>query len=177
MKIGKVIIFNMLAMVALLTPTAYADDLNSPTQPAKTQTEQTQLLFQAPLSAGTHSLSTGFGEQINPETKTTTTHNGLDFAAPKGTAIYSSFDGVVVLADHVKGYEEAIIIKHNSELSSLYGNILPGSYLVKAGDAVKKGQKIAEVGSSEVKGSHLHFSVFKQGLAVNPNDYFYQSSK
>jgi murein DD-endopeptidase MepM/ murein hydrolase activator NlpD len=134
-------------------------------------------LLQIPLSTDTYRLTSGFGERIDPETKVRTLHNGIDFAAPKGTTIFAANDGVVILADKIKGYGETIIIKHNSEFTTLYGHILPGSFLVKTGDTVKKGQKIAEVGSSEATGSHLHFSVFKQGTAVNPSDYFKRANK
>ncbi|MGG1444151.1 M23 family metallopeptidase [Brevibacillus laterosporus] len=53
----------------------------------------------------------------------------------------------------------------------------PGTFLVKVGDTVKKGQKIAEVGSSEAAENQLHFTVFKQDEAINPNLYIKQSSK
>ncbi|NGQ94512.1 M23 family metallopeptidase [Brevibacillus sp. SYP-B805] len=48
---------------------------------------------------------------MDPETKVKTFHNGIDYAAPKGTAIFAANDGVIILADSVKGYGETII-KH-----------------------------------------------------------------
>lgn len=176
MKIKKVIIVNLVALAVTLTPTASAENISSST-PSKTKPEVAPLLLQDPLASDTYRLTSGFAVQIDPETERSTGHNGIDYAAPEGTAIVAANDGVVIFAGNLNGYEETIMIKHNSEITTLYGHILPGSFLVKAGDTVKKGQKIAAVGSSESTESNLHFSIFKEGKAINPSDYLNKTTK
>lgn len=173
MKAGKFVVLPLLAVGMSFTPAAFAAENSKPTP----QVEEAPFLLQVPLANDTYRLTSNFGVRMNPETKEKTLHNGIDYAAPKGTPIYAAADGVVIMADRANGYGETIMIKHHSDFTTLYAHILPGSFLVKNGDTVKKGQKIAEVGSSEATGSHLHFSVFKKDTAVNPSDYFGKTSK
>ncbi|ATF12286.1 M23 family metallopeptidase [Brevibacillus sp. HB1.2] len=173
MKIRNIVILNLLTLAVTLTPTAFAAEASNSSQPSKIN--ETHFFLEAPIH-DTYVISSDFGLQINPETKESKGHNGLDYATAKGTAIFAANDGVILFAQSLKGFGETIIIKHNSEFSTLYGHILLGSFLVKAGDTVKKGQKIAEVGSSET-GDMLHFSVIKQGTPVNPTHYLPQSTQ
>lgn len=173
----KSILVSLLALAVSVTPTAFASETSNPAQSSKTKTEETQLLLQFPLATDQYRVSADFSEKIDPETKVKTLHNGIDYVAPKGTSIVAANDGVVMFAGSLKGFGETIIIDHNSEFMTIYESIKPGSFLVKTGDSVKKGQKIAEVGSSESTGNQLHFTVYKQGKPVNPNDFLKQSSK
>lgn len=170
MKVRKLICFQLFALSLALTPIASAADLDHSNQVPNVQ--ETQFMLQVPLASDTYRLAASFGMQINPETKEKSNHNGIDYTATEGTAIYASADGQVILADKAIGYGETIMIKHSTDFTTLYGHIQPGSLLVKTGDTVKRGQKIAEVGSSETSENLLHFSVFKKGAAVNPSDYF-----
>jgi len=64
------------------------------------------------------------------------------------------------------------MIDHGSDIWTLYGHIRNGGIFVKVGDTVKKGQKIAEVGSTgRSTGPHLHFEVRRNNVPVNPWDY------
>ncbi|MCM3141935.1 M23 family metallopeptidase [Brevibacillus sp. MER 51] len=173
MKIRNIAILSLLTLAVTLKPTAFAAEASNSSQPSKMN--ETRFLLEGPIH-GTYVISSDFSLQINPDTKESKGHNGLDYATAKGTAIFAANDGIVLFAGSNQGYGETIIIKHNSEFSTLYGHILFGSFLVKPGDTVKKGQKIAEVGSSET-GDMLHFSVMKQGTLVNPTDYLPQNTQ
>ncbi|MGE7270162.1 murein hydrolase activator EnvC family protein [Brevibacillus panacihumi] len=125
-----------------------------------------------PLPANSYRLTSAFGLRTDPFTGKSAGHNGLDLAAPKGTDIYAAEDGVVTIANYMGGYGNAIVIKHNDELSTLYAHIREGGILVQSGQEVKRGQKIAEVGSTgRSTGNHLHFTVYKNEQAVNPNGF------
>lgn len=177
MKIRKLVFLNLLTLAVSITPTAFATEGKN-SQSSKIS--KTQFTLEVPLQSDAYKISADFGVRMNPEVKENAVHNGIDYEAPKGTAILAANDGVVIFAGGAKGYGETIIIKHNSEFSTLYAHILPGSYLVKMGETVKKGQKIADIGaagSPETQGDHLHFSVMKQGEAVNPCDYLKKEMK
>ena len=97
-------------------------------------------------------------------------HNGVDLAAPRGTAIYAARDGVVDFAGWNGGYGRVAYIDHGGGLITVYGHA--SKLLVQAGQQVKRGQLIAEVGcTGACTGSHLHFEVRINGRAVNPLQY------
>ncbi|WP_028608216.1 murein hydrolase activator EnvC family protein [Paenibacillus harenae] len=117
-------------------------------------------------------ISSTFGTRIHPITGKRHTHTGLDFAAPQGTDIYAAEAGVVIVAQVWSTYGNCIIIDHGNGLWTLYAHIRNGGYDVEKGDSVKKGEKIAEVGSTgNSTGPHLHFEVRKNETPVNPSGY------
>jgi hypothetical protein len=114
----------------------------------------------------------GYGERLNPITKKKDFHYAIDFAAKEGENIVVTATGVVVEAkfDNEKGMGNYILVKHNDVYSTFYSHLK--SLNVKAGDMLKKGQVIGNVGSTGVStGSHLHYEVIKNGERVNPKDY------
>ncbi|MEW9669480.1 murein hydrolase activator EnvC [Ammoniphilus sp. 3BR4] len=118
------------------------------------------------------SITSQFGTRTDPFTGRTTSHNGLDIGAPQGTTIVAAADGVVLISGYVRGYGNMISIDHGGDLSTLYGHIREGGLMVQEGQSVKKGQKIAEVGSTgRSTGPHLHFGVYKGRTAVSPMGY------
>ncbi|MBD2868435.1 peptidoglycan DD-metalloendopeptidase family protein [Paenibacillus sp. IB182493] len=117
-------------------------------------------------------ISSGFGTRIHPITGKRHTHTGLDFAAPQGTDIYAAEDGVVIVAQVWSTYGNCVIIDHGNGLWTLYAHIRNGGTFVEKGDTVKKGENIAEVGSTgNSTGPHLHFEVRKNETPVNPSGY------
>ena len=106
-------------------------------------------------------LLAGFDEAKN---------KGLDIAGKVGDAVVASADGRVVYAGAgLRGYGNLIILKHNNTfLTAVAHN---RSLLVKEDQAVKKGQKIAEMGSSDADGVKLHFEIRRQGKPVDPARY------
>lgn len=100
-------------------------------------------------------------------------HDGIDFAAPRGTPIYASHSGKVVYSNNkLRGYGNLVIVRADSGLTTVYAHNRRN--LVRNGTRVSKGQKIAEIGSTgRSSGPHLHFEVRDlnsrgQYLAVDP---------
>jgi biotin carboxyl carrier protein len=98
-------------------------------------------------------------------------HSGIDLSAPKGTAVLAPLDGKIVIAKEFFFSGNVIYLDHGKGLVSMYAHL--SKFDVKDGDIVKKGQKIAEVGSTgRVTGPHLHFGVALNGNMVNPELFF-----
>ena len=95
-------------------------------------------------------------------------HEGVDLHAKTGTPVFAAQDGRVIYAgSKIRGYGRLIVIKHDHGISTVYAH--NSKILVKHGDHVKLGQKIAISGKSgKVSGPHLHFEVRKGVAAVDP---------
>jgi murein DD-endopeptidase MepM/ murein hydrolase activator NlpD len=114
--------------------------------------------------------ASGFGWRIDPFTGEQAMHEGIDFIADTGTAIQAAAAGIVVTAERHPQYGNLIEIDHGNELITRYAHA--SKVLVKQGALVKRGQKIAEVGSTgRSTGPHLHFEVRFRGVAQNPNRF------
>ena len=104
----------------------------------------------------------GFDESKN--------RKGVDIGGASGDAVWAAADGKVVYADAgLRGYGKLIILKHNSMYLTAYAH--NQTLLVKEDQMVKKGQKIAEMGSTDADRVKLHFEVRKQGKPVDPSKY------
>lgn len=112
-------------------------------------------------------VTSGFGYRTHPVWGTCRFHDGIDIAAASGTLIRAAADGTVIYSGWKGAYGLTVMIDHGGGLTTLYGHC--SSVLVSHGACVKRGQAIARVGSTGVStGSHLHFSVYRSGDAVNP---------
>jgi len=112
-------------------------------------------------------IGSGFGWRTDPFTGQIARHEGIDFAAPPGTPIHAAAGGVVLVAEHHPVWGNVVEIDHGDQLMTRYAHAL--RIVVRPGDLVKRGQKIAEVGSSgRSTGPHLHFEVHSRGIAQNP---------
>ena len=111
--------------------------------------------------------ASGFGTRIDPITGQHAMHEGIDFIAQTGTPIVAAAYGVVIAAEFHHDFGNMIEIDHGNDIVTRYAHTSVMN--VKAGDIVKRGQKIAEVGTSgRSTGAHLHFEVRFQGVAQNP---------
>lgn len=124
------------------------------------------------IRPSTARISSGFGYRLDPfGRRSTKRHNGIDFAGKPDSPIFVTADGVVRHAGWVPSYGRAILVDHGFGYSTLYAHTT--DIRVKAGDVVKRGDKIATMGSSgRSTGTHLHYEVWKDGQAVNPRNYF-----
>ncbi len=115
-------------------------------------------------------ISDEYGNRIHPILGTQQFHNGVDLAAPSGTAIYAAYDGDVVAATYSGSMGNYIMIDHGSGLYTIYMHC--SALYVSKGQTVVKGQNIAAVGSTgRSTGPHLHFSVRLNGSYVSPWNY------
>lgn len=123
---------------------------------------------QAPVFGA--NLGSIFGWRIDPFTGRSALHTGLDFPAEPGTPIQAAAGGVVVTQEVHPQYGNMIEIDHGNELITRYAHA--SKVFVKKGDLIKRGQKIAEVGSTgRSTGPHLHFEVLVQGVPQDPQKF------
>ena len=113
-------------------------------------------------------LSSPFGMRKHPIDGFNKMHRGTDFAAPMGTPIMASGDGVVKKAGWCGGGGNCVKIKHNSTYQTIYAHMSKFARGIKAGVRVKQGQTIGYVGSTgKSTGPHLHYEVIVNGKKVN----------
>lgn len=118
--------------------------------------------------------ASAFGVRIDPFTGQHAMHEGVDFVANVGSAIVAAAGGVVVTAEAHPQYGNMIEVDHGNGLSTRYAHA--SQMFVKPGQVVKRGQKIAEVGTTgRTTGPHLHFEVRFQGVAQNPSRFLQQA--
>ncbi|MEO8331184.1 MAG: M23 family metallopeptidase [Gallionella sp.] len=118
-----------------------------------------------PVSVGWY--SSNFGWRIDPFTGANAMHEGVDFMVDAGTPIHASAGGVVAFAAFHPQYGNMVEIDHGNDIITRYAHA--SKLLVKVGQVVRRGEKIAEVGSTgRSTGNHLHFEVRYQGIAQNP---------
>ncbi len=119
--------------------------------------------------------ASSFGVRIDPFTGQQTMHEGIDFLADTGTAIVAAAGGVVQFAGYHPQYGNMIEIDHGNDLVTRYAHA--SKVFVKEGGLVKRGRKIAEVGSTgRSTGSHLHFEVRFKGAAQNPARFLFAAN-
>ncbi len=135
---------------------------------AATEARDALLPHGTPLSVGF--VGSGYGMRNDPFTGQMSMHTGEDFAAPVGTPIFAAAGGVVVSAELHPDFGNMVEIDHGKGLSTMYAHA--SRMFVKIGDFVRKGQKIAEVGTTgRSTGPHLHFEVHVNGSPQNPAKY------
>lgn len=133
-------------------------------------------------------ITSPFGKRINPVTKKTSFHTGIDFGASVGTNLLAVESGIVIFSDFKGPYGYSIMIKgENTNLIYLYAHIDP-NYRLDKNTIVTKGDIISKVGPLYIDrgpykdytgrftnglttGPHLHFSVIKENSFVNPIEY------
>jgi len=118
-------------------------------------------------------MASGYGWRSDPFTKARKKHYGMDFSAPVGTPVFASGDGIVQRADQrASGFGKHIEINHGFGYITLYAHL--SKYNVKKGQHIKRGDLIGFVGNTgRSQGPHLHYEVHKNGVKVNPIDFYY----
>lgn len=121
--------------------------------------------------SGTYNASS-YGMRIDPFSGQHAMHEGIDFLADTGTPIIAAAGGVVQFAGFHPQYGNMIDVDHGNDLVTRYAHT--SRVFVKEGDLIKRGRKIAEVGSTgRSTGSHLHFEVRFKGVPQNPARFLF----
>lgn len=115
-------------------------------------------------------VSSVFGRRKHPKTHSWHFHAGIDIVAKKGTPIMAGMAGKVIFSGWKRGYGMVVIVEHGDKFETVYAHC--SRVLVKKGQVVSTGQKIARIGNTGVAtGSHLHFEVRRGGNVRNPFRY------
>jgi murein DD-endopeptidase MepM/ murein hydrolase activator NlpD len=115
-------------------------------------------------------ISSLFGRRRHPTRRSWHFHAGIDIVARKGTPIKAAMAGKVTFAGWKRGYGLVLVVKHSDEFETVYAHC--SRLLVKKGQVVNTGQKVAKVGNTGITtGSHLHFEVRRSGNVRNPFRY------
>lgn len=151
--------------------TDYLDVVESELMSAQVRTAL--LPHNTPVTSGF--VGSGFGSRLDPFSGQMAMHAGLDFAAPVGTPILAAAGGVVSLSEYNPAYGNMIVVDHGNGLQTLYAHA--SKLQVRAGEIVRKGQQIAQVGSTgRSTGAHLHFEVHVNGAPQNPARFLSRQS-
>ena len=125
-----------------------------------------------PINIKDFTMSSGYGYRRDPVYGAQRFHEGLDFAAPTGTEVYATADGIVEIADRKGGYGNMIDITHGYNYLTRYAHL--SKIIVSEGDEVKRGQLIGYVGSTgKSTGPHLHYEVRFKDEPQNPVNYYF----
>jgi murein DD-endopeptidase MepM/ murein hydrolase activator NlpD len=117
----------------------------------------------------------GFGRRIDPFNGQWAMHEGIDFIAEYGSPVQAAAGGVVIFSGFHPQYGYMVDIDHGNDLVTRYAHA--SKLLVREGDIVQRGRKIAEVGTTgRSTGPHLHFEVRFRGAAQNPAKFLVTSS-
>lgn len=112
-------------------------------------------------------FTSGFGVRKDPKGRGRRMHAGVDFAAPKGTPIVATGDGVVVAAERESGYGNTVRIRHELGFETVYAH--QSKIRVRVGQQVSRGEQIGDMGSTgRSTGVHLHYEVHVNGKAIDP---------
>lgn len=117
-----------------------------------------------------------FGPRANPKPNQPRLHGGLDIAAPEGTRVRATADGVTTFAGKNGNYGKMVSIDHGRGIETRYGHLR--DVWMKEGKRVKQGQWIGETGATgNATGPHLHYEIRVNGTPVNPEAYLPQSHR
>lgn len=125
-----------------------------------------------PIHMKDYTMSSGYGVRRDPIYGSRRFHEGLDFAAPKGTSVFATADGTIMEASRKGEYGNMIDISHGYNYLTRYAHL--SEILVKEGQKVKRGEMIGKVGSTgKSTGSHLHYEVRFKDQPQNPVNYYF----
>ena len=117
--------------------------------------------------------ASGWGMRMHPIYKILRFHYGMDFTASIGTEVFATGIGVVKAADRETGYGNTVVIDHGFGYESYYAHLSKIS--VQVGQKVNRGDVIGHVGSTGTSTApHLHYEVSRNGVKVNPQNYYFQ---
>jgi len=169
-----------LVAITLVAVFSSASQNEVPIKPIETVTP-TAIVFTSPIEGA--EITKEFANDKLLEDKTTgywQTHSGIDISASEGTSVLAVFDGTIESVENSMMEGTIITIKHSDSLKSVYKCLSDNNVSFKAGDSVKRGEKIGEVGASlkeKEDGTHLHLEVYENGKAIDPTTYMETEGK
>ncbi|MDB5797420.1 MAG: family metallopeptidase [Paucimonas sp.] len=114
--------------------------------------------------------ASGFGLRIDPINGRSAFHTGIDFPGPTGTPVVAAAGGVVVAAEYHPQYGNMLELDHGNDVVTRYAHA--SRLHVKLGDIVKRGQRVADIGSTgRSTGAHLHFEVLVKNVHQDPHKF------
>jgi murein DD-endopeptidase MepM/ murein hydrolase activator NlpD len=114
-------------------------------------------------------ITSGFGGRLHPILNTWRQHTGVDYAAPSGTDIHATADGIVAFEGQQNGYGNVVVLRHQGQFSTLYGHMSRFEPSVTKGTRVSQGQIIGHVGQTGwATGPHVHYEFRVADVPVNP---------
>jgi len=120
-------------------------------------------------------LTAGYGYRKSPFTSQRELHEGLDIAAPYGSPIVATADGIVTFAGPLANYGNVVFLDHGHGFSTFYGHC--SSYRVREAQRVRRGEVIAYVGTTgRTTGPHVHYEVHVSGVITNPMKFAVERS-
>ncbi|MBU3078025.1 M23 family metallopeptidase [Sphingomonas sp. XMGL2] len=138
-----------------------------------TGTGETKGAMKMPVTGG-HTTSS-FGMRRHPLLKFSRMHKGMDIGAPMGAPIYAATDGLVKFAGWHGGHGNYVMIGHADGMATAYAHM--SRIVARPGQHVRMGQVIGYVGSTGLStGPHLHYEVYKGGVAINPATMKFQTT-
>ena len=114
-------------------------------------------------------ISSGFSMRFHPVLFTWKSHKGIDYAAPTGTDVLNTADGVVTRVAQESGYGKFVEVQHGEQYSTLYGHLSAHAKNLKVGQVIKQGEVLGAVGQTgRATGPHLHYEFKVNGKQVDP---------
>lgn len=114
-------------------------------------------------------ITSGFGGRMHPILNTWRAHTGVDYAAPNGTDIHATADGIVAFAGTQNGYGNVVVLRHQGQFSTLYGHMSRFGAGITKGARVSQGDIIGHVGQTGwATGPHVHYEFRVADAPVNP---------
>ena len=161
---GKIIYANL--KISGVNNSLYFDKKGSEGHYDKNGRSIKKALMKTPINGAR--LSSSFGMRKHPIDGFNKMHRGTDFAAPEGTPIMASGNGVIKKAGWCGGGGNCVVIKHNSTYQTVYAHMSKFAKGIRSGIRVKQGQTIGYVGSTgKSTGPHLHYEVIFNGKRIN----------
>jgi hypothetical protein len=160
------------ALVGLLVSlgTGCASDTDDPAPPTWQLIHapvMTDSLLLKPLDRGR--LTSVYGVRYNPFSKRRQMHRGIDWAAPRGTAVRAAGDGVVSAVERRGGYGHYLRIDHGGTIETAYAHLERYASGMRPGQTVRQGDPIGKVGSTgRATGPHLHYEILVAGAQIDP---------
>lgn len=135
-----------------------------------------RIVFLKPVNCGR--ISSIFGYRMHPVLKIYRFHYGVDYAAPRGTKIYAPANGVVIFAGTLGGYGNCVKIKHDNNITTLYGHMQKIPAHIYVGKKVFARDHIGYIGTTGLSsGPHLHYEIWVGSKKVDPLKFCQQTHR